>query len=298
MTGKVIDLFNRDGEDGAMAIIHEETTELAIVEAEKLLDPVAIIETEVTVFIDTTPKVLVITDDAQNLSASEVLKSVKNVITHAEDTRKTLVKPLNDEVSRINKKFKELVEPLAAFEATAKAAIVVFTQEQARRAKEAQAEAERIRKEREEQLKIEADEAFKKSEEEKAKAEKKRLEAETATGKERSALLRSAAADEQRAVKLESASVESSLLANAVAAAPIKAAAAPAAKISGVSQSMTYKTAVADKALFVKYCLDTGNLHYLDIPTGPLDKIVAATKGEQKFPGILVSQVPVVRIGR
>jgi len=259
-------------------------------------DPVAVVVEQFETFRATVPAVLKINTEDELLASDGLLKSAKRLYVFAEDTRKELVGPLNGEVKRINETFRQITGPLESLESTIKAAILEHRREQQWIADEARRVAEAARLAKEAELRAEAEKQARQAEENRLEAERKRREAEELEGRERAALLRSAAADEARAQKQDTAATESAFLATAVASVPVEAKTLP--KIAGTSVATTYKTGVTDKAAFVRWALENGGLHFLDINIGMLDKMAATTKGAQQWPGVEVQTVEQVRSSR
>jgi len=259
-------------------------------------DPVLVVVEKFEAFRATVPPVLVINTEDELLASDGLLKSAKRLATFAEDTRKELVSPLNSEVKRINDTFRQITGPLEALENTIKAAILDHRREEQRKAEEARRQAEAIRLAKEAELRAEAQKQARQAEENRLEAERKRREAEELEGRERAAMLRSAAADDARATKQDTAATESAFLAVAVASVPVEAKLPT--KIAGTFVSTTYKVGITDKAAFVRWALESGNLHFLDINAGMLDKMAATTKGAQQWPGVNVQAIERVSSSR
>ena len=93
----------------------------------------------------------VITNQADNEKASDLVKFIKTCYKKAEDDRKTITDPLNGVIKNINARYKLITEPLEKAEAKVKGLMLTYSQEQRRIAMEA----ERIARETEEKRLIE-----------------------------------------------------------------------------------------------------------------------------------------------
>lgn len=106
-------------------------------------------------------------------AASEALKQIARYKKEAEAERVALVKPLNDHVKEINRKFKEAVAPYEVADKTIRGKVGVYQAEVERRQREEQERLERERQEREriERERREKEEAAARAEREKAERE-------------------------------------------------------------------------------------------------------------------------------
>lgn len=96
----------------------------------------------------TTAESLTITTPTEYEAAAELLQRLKGVMKQSEEERKALVKPLQDEVARINGEFKPVKERHDHVEGMLKRAIRNYNDEQERKAREIEAR-EREKHERE-----------------------------------------------------------------------------------------------------------------------------------------------------
>lgn len=100
-------------------------------------------------------KDLVITDAASNAVAAGTLKTIKDMSKQIEQRRVSMVKPMNDQVSMVNARAKQINEPLDEAECLVKRLMATFADserikreaEQKRLDEEHRSEQERIRKE-------------------------------------------------------------------------------------------------------------------------------------------------------
>ncbi len=74
----------------------------------------------------TTAESLTIATPTEYEAAAELLQRLKGAMKRSEDARKTLVKPLNDEVSRINGEFRPVKQRQDQVEAMLKRAIRTY----------------------------------------------------------------------------------------------------------------------------------------------------------------------------
>jgi len=112
---------------------------------------------------------LVITTSAEEMKAINGLTFVQSVLKGTEKSRKELVKPINDEVSKINTSYKILQEPFRQAENNLKQAMLAWRQAEQRRIEEERirivyenAERERIAREAAEKARVEAEELARK----------------------------------------------------------------------------------------------------------------------------------------
>ncbi len=244
------------------------------------------------------PADIFIETEDQYHNSNEICKTVKRLGSMAEDTRKVLVKPLNDYVSGINQSFKPMTERLNRVENAFKGAMLDYK----RREDEKRKEEERKARERADQIAAEqrrqADIQRQKEEKQRQEAERLRLEAEQAeTEKEREKLLKQADKKEVSAEKFSTSAAVREEMAQAAEAAPLNVLVAAPVKAAGQSVVMRYKSAVQNKAEFVRWCLESGQLHYLEINTSMIDKAAAASKGSSEFPGIVIESSQDLRVG-
>lgn len=183
---------------------------------------------------------LVVTDEVSQKKAVEAVSQVKARLKRIEELRLEFTKPLNDQVKKINNKFKALSEPLEEMEGQLKSAITKYMVEQERLARE---EADRIAKQQAEEARKarEATEAA-----EKAAAELRRKAEEEAKSKaEKQRLLDQAAKVEEAAKEVEQA-----IIANPteVVEAPKKTVRSDSGKAT-LKKTWTWK--VTDEALLM-----------------------------------------------
>lgn len=242
------------------------------------------------------------------LNANVLTKEIKTTITLIEDERKKIVKPLNDQVDDVNAYFKRFSTMLKTGETTLKGAMLKYEQDREQARLEAQRKAdEEARKEREKieaaaRLQREKEEAALRKEEE---ARQVQLELERKAAEEKDA-------DKRR--QMEADAAEQRKKADAAALAARNAAAAAAAKENvaatvvatvvestyqapnGSYQVKTYSGEVVGLAMFVQYCLNNDQLNFLEVDMGRVNKVLQATKGAMKMPGIKIIESTDLRV--
>lgn len=181
-------------------------------------------------------------------AAAEDLQAVKRKFKELDETRSSIVKPLNDTVKRINDLFRAPMQYLQDAESVLKRRMLTYTeaQERARKAEEARLRAEAEARAAEERRRLEEERA---AAEERARREREALEAERQvaldagdTVKAAKLEVRAESVEEKRDIKSDSLEEQVAL----VAAAPvISMPAAPAAK--GISTRSNWRAELTDK---------------------------------------------------
>ena len=234
------------------------------------------------------------------VNAATLTKEIKITGKLIEDERKKIVSPLNNQVSEVNAYFKKFASMLDTAETTLKKAIMTYQAEQERIRIEAQRKAdEEARKERErieraarEQRERE-DAALRKEEEARQAAVEAQRKADEAANAEDRARLEAEAAQKRKeseaATRAALAAAEKASTKEAIAETII----APVIDSnyrapSGSYNVTTYTGEVEDKAAFAKYCLDNGQLNFITIDVGQINKILQASKGARRMPGIKI----------
>ncbi len=164
---------------------------------------------------DTSAEV-VITDHATLQSAIEQAAQVKAIVKQIEDFRTRMVKPLNAQAAEINGFFKPKTDVFNTFERKVKDAINVYSLDQARQAREAEARAQAAARKAAEEL-----------------AER--------------------AAKHAAAGRVEMAEELQAQASNVI---PLPVAAPAAAKVSGASQRTTWHAEVYDEAALIRAVAD------------------------------------------
>jgi len=221
----------------------------------------------------------------QYAHAVTVAKAVKSKAKEMEEMRKSIVKPINDSVSKINAMFKPLIEKLTQFETGIKNTCATYAAEQERkRIEEQRLRNEEIRKERE-RIEAAAREKRRKEEQAREEEEKARREAmEAEDAKERERLERLAEKKRQEAEKASAAADAQESIAETVVA-PTKQ---KPLKKAGVYTVDKFEVKVQDAKKFIEWVVKTEMWEYLIVNESLLNKEAANTKGARQWPGIKV----------
>lgn len=197
---------------------------------------------------------IVISDQPTFEAAAKYLSENKSEQKRLDAERREIVDPLNDVVKKVNAKFKPATEALVTAEGIVKRKIGAYQMEQ-----------ERIR--REEQARAE----------ERARKERERLEARAEKAAESGSI--------EKAAELQDRA------STTVAVAPV----AETGKVSGISTRMAW---VGEVTNIVELCKAIGNGDLpptlIDVKRSELNRVAATWQNTREFPGLRISQKPVV----
>lgn len=192
-------------------------------------------------------------------NAVNICKQIKASSNSLESDRKELVKPFNDKVKSINDEYRNVTLKLDNAERVLKNGMAAFYREQ-----------ERIRIEEQRKLEAEA-EAKRRLAEERAAAELRKAEAYRDQGREEMAAKAEARAETAAAI---STTIMAPIVDNA-------------AKVSGVSYSVTYKAVIENSKSAVVACVNNAILeNYVTIDIKGLERLCKAQKGRLQIDGI------------
>lgn len=257
-------------------------------------DSVFSFQQEIMSILDGSASVEKIESQPQYENAALLTKEIKRLGKNIEDKRKELVGPLNAEVKTINDLFKEPTTRLDSIERNLKTVMLGYQKEQEAIRIEAQRKAdEEARKQREE---IERQARAQREKEEsarRAEAEAMRKAQEAATEQERSKAL----AEAQRAAKAAETAAEKATAKEQISdmiVAPLVQTMAQ--KPAGMATVTTWSAEITDKAEFIKYCLSSNQLHFLNIDIQAVSRVIQATKGNMLFPGVKATKTESIRM--
>lgn len=240
--------------------------------------------TSAIVFVKETP-VFKITKQEEYDKVLEITKAVKKRLKEIEDERITLTKPLNDTIKIINGKAKEASEQLKGLESNFKSKMRDYINEQERiRIEEQRKRDETARREREKAEK-EARERRQKEEEARRRAEEAERKAREEQDEAKKAELLKQAQKEKAKSDQEALKADAKEQIKDTVVAPVSA---PKVEKKGVSVIKKWRVEITNKKEFIRGCIERGDLYYLDINTGMLNKEAQATKGEKEWRGAKV----------
>ena len=208
---------------------------------------------------------LQVTNAGEAEAAAEVLRDIARYKKGAEAERTELVKPLNDHVKLINKKFKDAIAPFEAADKKIRAKVETFTAEQERR-----------RREEEQRLERERQEAEAKAKREQAEADARAAEELADEGEDPGDLA------EEAAQKLaEAQTAESAISSLPEPTLPRQVVEKPAAP-TGTSTRMVWKHRLVDPAAVPR--------EYLVVDEKKIRQ--AVRDGVREIPGVVIEQKP------
>jgi hypothetical protein len=221
---------------------------------------------------------LQVTNAGEAEAAAEVLRDIARYKKGAEAERTELVKPLNDHVKLINKKFKDAIAPFEAADKKIRAKVETFTAEQERRRREEEQRLERERQERERKAREERErqEAEAKAKREQAEADARAAEELADEGEDPGDLA------EEAAQKLaEAQTAESAISSLPEPTLPRQVVEKPAAP-TGTSTRMVWKHRLVDPAAVPR--------EYLVVDEKKIRQ--AVRDGVREIPGVVIEQKP------
>jgi len=240
------------------------------------------------------------TDDLREIAVADIA-SAQAMIKRSEETRTSIVRPLNETVARINALFKPGVESLERFIREQKAFILTYDQdkqrkaEAERRAREAALAQERARMEAE--AKAKADEAARREREEQEaaqRAEQLRVSAEIAAaqgdGKAAETATQAAIEEERKAAEARaSRELAEAQAASTAAAAAMATAPVPAGLARAKGTTKRWKWEVTDKLAAIKFiAANPAYLHVVEIDSKVMNQMATAMKDTFPVDGIRV----------
>jgi len=224
------------------------------------------------------------------LAANEALKTIKRLFDEAEDTRKELTRPLREKVESVNDSFRPLSERLKQLETAFKNGLIRYKQKEAARIAEEQRKAAELARIESEKKAAEAAKLAAKSEDKQTAAEALRAAAEQCENeREAKALLRKAERLDRDGATAALQAQTAEAVSVAIQAAPVVVA-SKAVKTSGSALKKSFEASIIDKEAFLRWAIETGNLHFVEINISMLTGIAKQTKGAQQWPGVLVSE--------
>jgi len=192
-------------------------------------------------------------------------KLLKSEYTTLENKRKSWVKPLNEQVKRLNDEFRDIIAMVSEGMFKLKSQLVAYEKIVAEK---------RLKKEQEAEAKAEAERVKLAKENEDLKRD-----AEQLSGGEKTQVLNEIEQNE--------------LQAETVIAAPV---AVPELKTKGVSYRSKFTAKIIDKQEFIKWALEGSRLEYIVIDQILLNKEAQSTKGTRTYPGIKIIMEKVVSL--
>lgn len=232
------------------------------------------------------------TVDSQELldAAGDDLRAIKTLAAQVEEQRTSITVPLNAALKAVNDLFRPAKTYLEEAERVLKGAMVTYTDEQARIAREARLRAEEQARQERERAEAERREQERAARE--AAEEAQRQAAAAAEAKARGDAAAAAAAEEaQRQASAAAAAAEAQAQAAEVTAAVVAVppAAEPARKVAGISTSKAVDFEVTDLHALVKHVADHPEL--LALIAADAVKLRAYVKSmghNTKLPGVRV----------
>jgi len=238
-------------------------------------------------------KIEKITDNIQRENLNELLKSLARHRIYLEAERKKAKDPLIKQGREIDCYFNPITEGLKNLETENGRLCLEYDRaelkkiEDARRAAEASAAAERAR--------LEAIEAKKRAEAARlaAEAEAKNAAIQAAAGAERARLEAEKAEIERKAnLAYEAANKKEDQAAAVVAAPVLNTYRAP----TGIKAKVTYRVEITDPVAFITWCVENKKFHWLSIEEGKVTAEVKANEGKWSAPGARVVEESGTRI--
>lgn len=247
---------------------------------------------EVSEFISNIGNIVIVDQDGYS-RVMDVAKKVKSKIKEFEERRLEMTRPIDETKASIIKLFEGPIQRLKDFEIKAKSALQKFIdeqeeirrQEQARRDEIARREREKIeqeaakKREQEEALRKEQEAAQKRAREAQNEEERKKAEKEAANAK-----AKAQAAADQAEVK--------SIMAQSVESAPV----VEKVKTQGLNKVPVYNVVVENKENFVRYCLESNRLEFLEVNESLIKTHYKASKETREFAGIRIDKTYSTRI--
>jgi DNA repair exonuclease SbcCD ATPase subunit len=251
-----------------------------------------LVEKDLKAFIEGA-KIQKIENDMQLQNVVDLTKSIKDLYKTIEAHRDNLVRPKNDEVKEINAYFKLAQTRLDALEKNCKSVVMEYQREQEQKRIEAQRKADEAARKERERIELEARAIRKKEEDERSKAEEARRKAERAkSDAERIRFEKEAEKAEYKADTLGQKAETKQSIAETVIAPIVQTV----TKANGFSSVKKYRGEIKDLKAFVKYCLESDQMNFVMIDTAALDRVIQATKGAMRFPGIAVIETEETRV--
>ncbi len=221
-----------------------------------------------------------VTSSAENLALAESVKIVKGEIKRLEADRVSFTGPINEQIARINARYKLATEPLRQFETVAKNAIILWDEierkqiaaENERRRIAAEAEEAKLRAEKAKQ------EAAWRAKEEAARQKLARQEALIASAKNEAARALAEAAAAKARAEQEKAAATAELRREQAEAIQVVAPIVEQVKAAGTSVRSKWRAEIIDADMVpANYCVPDQK---------KLDKIVNAMAGKIQIPGV------------
>lgn len=246
------------------------------------------IEADITALLSGIGTIERIDNAAQQENAGILCGKIKVFYKSLEETRTSLVKPLNENVKSINDYFRKPKARIEIIEANIKNVMLAFQRVEEQIRIEAQRRAdEEARKQREEQ-ECKAREKREQEERQRREAEEKRRRAQMAADmEERARLEKEAAKLETKADRAGEAAVQAQQLAATVVPIVVQ----PVSKPNGFSIRKKWAAQITDPVAFIKWAVSQEKYHLLTIEEKTLNKLVAAEGENFKAPGVRVVQV-------
>lgn len=263
----------------------------------KELIPVSVrdvVEKDLKSFLDGA-KIQKIENDLQLQNVVELTKSVKDIAKTIEQHRDSLVRPKNDEVKEINAYFKPAQARLDELERNCKAVVATYQKEVEQKRIEAQRKADEAARKERERIEAEARAIREKEEAELRKAAEARKAALNAESEaERIRLQKEAERAEAKAETLNQKAEMKQSVAETVVAPIVQTV----QKANGFSTVKKYRGEINDLKAFVKYCIESDQMNFIQVDEGAIDRVLQATKGAMKFPGVAVIETEETRVRR
>ena len=270
-------------------MMYEEIKEVVLVPA----DLQKKVEDEIKLIVFGASNIVAIETNPQYENAVALRNAIKKTAKDFEDERDSLVRPKNEEVKKINTWFKRPAERLAELDSQIKKLIMAYqTMIEQRRIEAQKAADELARKERE---KIEAAAKAQREREEAARRAEEEANARAAAAENEKDRARALAEAQKAKEKAEAASAKAAMketIAETVVAVKIEP---EISKLKGASKFVTYSATVGDKLSAIKYCIESGKLHLVELDIKTLNKMVVAEKENFSFPGVLVTKTESIR---